>query len=728
MSIAFEAVQVADVTGYISARLRLSHNRNGTATDDQAERDAAISENTKIVADCLARQQGRASGHGFRPATQAEAKEYDEDFLRRNGSVAYPVLEAEEIGATDLVVLTEDAFGRDAGEFALRMTTNMSVTYLLGPSQNEEVEVPEKMAPQKTALMSSASLTPSSMITSDTMKELAIGLAGNAPKKYATYAKVGVLLINMFWPNAKKPEEDWSALYAEIKKIVKEAQASKLIDDAFVDVSSALAELRDSYPTKTKYSDKDDILARRAAKLIDVTTSLAVSKILDDQTREIRMEALSNYVYAANVHLGILQERATIDKEAQGNIPEHSDGSETGIHPITPWTDYTSEIQNYVKTYSDHVTSTAKEFFDTRMAKISDVIRKNEVTCSGTDAKNQPVCSDTDYYHFEDKHTGYKSKKTKKKSTAESQLADYRSKEDYDLTEYLKTQFFDVTKMWQQISAYPFGVPIADDSPWQLTSGDEPRKGQVLAMDAGGAVLITSDQHSVYLNPYQIPDKYNWLVSWGTITQVVSSATVTDQVGLSGGDTLGLQAGGRIDWLTRSGGLARFTEVYNDSRVVQIAIDGMTGGQNLWLLLSNGTLTWSIFGSPTVGKGGDVKLPKLYQNPVAGQFASVSAAPDGTVWATDRDHVACRYDPDTRSFERVNSPKLARVCVGSHDRIWGLGMNCEAFRKQGEDWVQIPTEFDGDLTDLSVAGDGTVFGIRTIKESGVTNLLQYKPD
>jgi virginiamycin B lyase len=113
-------------------------------------------------------------------------------------------------------------------------------------------------------------------------------------------------------------------------------------------------------------------------------------------------------------------------------------------------------------------------------------------------------------------------------------------------------------------------------------------------------------------------------------------------------------------------------------------------------------------------------LPRPYQTliPVPGSFKQISVAPDGDAWAVDAANLVYNFDATSQSWQNIPG-QLMQIADGggknppnSSSNIWGVNPSGQIWQWgmpyiSPLSWSYVP----GELAQLSVASDGTVWGI-----------------
>lgn len=87
-------------------------------------------------------------------------------------------------------------------------------------------------------------------------------------------------------------------------------------------------------------------------------------------------------------------------------------------------------------------------------------------------------------------------------------------------------------------------------------------------------------------------------------------------------------------------------------------------------------------------------------------FKQVSAGSDGTVWIRDKSDRVFNYRFEKLAADLIPGD-MKHISVGDKNHIWGIDAKNNAVRWTGSGWDPV----FGSLADVSVAGDGTVWGI-----------------
>jgi hypothetical protein len=105
----------------------------------------------------------------------------------------------------------------------------------------------------------------------------------------------------------------------------------------------------------------------------------------------------------------------------------------------------------------------------------------------------------------------------------------------------------------------------------------------------------------------------------------------------------------------------------------------------------------------------------VWQDMGSAVLATISGAPDGTVWGTDGNNALLRFNGT--SWDTMPG-QAKQVSVGSSTLVWSIDVNGNAQRWTGSAW-----EAHGNpgaaLTSIAALGDGTVLGTATVTLNGV---------
>ena len=367
----------------------------------------------------------------------------------------FPPADGEVIIKEDLSYLKEAWNGFPDNVITLRRETNYSIAYYVFPEVEVDLKNVGLIFTQSQKTLASVSTlavdTDPNIDFGGSALTLATGLVGNAPAPYNT---IGAALLTAFWPKADSSANMWKEVYAALEEIVRLGLNENDIDMASAKAQSISLWLNDTYknmnndPTKTPemkiaaLESKDEII------LNEIMSVLWFKTTLDSFPDKLAAQALANFMLAANLHLGVLQEMAI---------------QETLITP-SPNTYYNS-IKDYARDYNDYAKARAPFIKELRMDQISDLLDETTTNCSGG-ATN---CTTTTFFWWEDSNPPYTSSlysssgpkdKINPKVDADMNRTRYIGIISDDMDKILNDEIIKVADTWLQLIVEPLPEPI----------------------------------------------------------------------------------------------------------------------------------------------------------------------------------------------------------------------------------------------------------------------------
>lgn len=220
----------------------------------------------------------------------------------------------------------------------------------------------------------------------DAVKTLASGLIGMAPPPFNLG---GTVLLALVYPKVKKMQTDWDEVFDKVGRIVDNKIAEERVSRAGQKIASVVDAINTMYlPVKASTKDmallRSLLLPQESSLQTDVMTAL-----MNTSPGEMSFAAttLSNFTFAALIHLAVLQELALIDPDAQD--------PKTSV--------FATRAAAKAKAYAAYLRTTAPKMLPLRLEQVSGVKTKNKVTCHATEGPI-PNCMAEFKYWFEDRH------------------------------------------------------------------------------------------------------------------------------------------------------------------------------------------------------------------------------------------------------------------------------------------------------------------------------------
>ena len=343
------------------------------------------------------------------------------------------------------------------GAVVLRRRTNLATTYYFvhhtfaNPNTRRiAIRMPEPTG-RETGLL--VGYSPS---YGTAARELAKSLAGlGAPP----FNMIGAFVINAFWPTGGSASTNWAQVYASLQQIVRNELAAHEVKLAAARVQGFSAFLSNEYVElkKSRRKRPGDLL--RALQAYDTAFFMDIINMFmfpDKPTSDIATASLANFMIAANLHIGLNQERALVD-------PYFSDDPSTSPYAAT--------AANLAKLYAAYVRAAAPRVKALRLSQITPIKSSHESYCQGGAAAH---CTTIWTYWFEDNNAKpkYRSKEysfvdggkggtNKAKPQAQQARKAYAARIERELD--LKGQVLDVAAYWDKIAEHP--IPMAYAAP-----------------------------------------------------------------------------------------------------------------------------------------------------------------------------------------------------------------------------------------------------------------------
>ena len=344
----------------------------------------------------------------------------------------------------------------------------------------------------------SISFDPTSLNWATGAHELAKGLASLAPPPFNA---LGAGLIGLIFPNDNAL--NWETIYTEIRQIITEALNQHTLHTTNTKISGIINWLNFQYnalkndPEYPREKLQNQLMLRDNELTTDV-----VSLLMDP---DYRYGGFANFLVAAGVHLGILQEQALISG--------HEDPRESGFAKSVKLTS-----ERYIRNINDVVAG----LITRRLGKVSGLQIERKHYC------HNGGCGSTYHYYFTDSVTGYRSPNIGSHGIKSKLERDYKDEANKRRNQYidsirpgitneLQGKAFPVRDEWQKLVENPIPIEINPNVAGAITITRKPMKGFEVSIPVEFFGTSTVDQLQIRLGGWVVQNKTFPLLNRGPI-------------------------------------------------------------------------------------------------------------------------------------------------------------------------------------------------------------------
>ena len=283
--------------------------------------------------------------------------QYEKDLLETVNR-DYPLLENEQVEEDQLGYLISDYDGVPAQSLLLHRTTNLSVCLFIN-LQSRINPYTADLTFGKTSLATVPSFSSINMDFSFNARKIAKSLTGKADFPYNVIASMA---LDVVWPSEKEAGDDINSSKESLQKIARMTLAQERIKvgkiklEGYVNFNhTQYRHLRDD-PKVPKLDRMNALRPYDGQFYTETVATFMINEIKDERDKALAIECLGSFLYGANLHLALNQERHLQDvNESQAFL-------ETVRSLAKLYIQYAESMKSVMISYRTHFIGTIRSF------------------------------------------------------------------------------------------------------------------------------------------------------------------------------------------------------------------------------------------------------------------------------------------------------------------------------------------------------------------------------